>query len=65
MGGGIAVAKSPAHKLGQIIGDELEAVIRGPLQEMAEEFGLYLDCKHPRPARDGKRKVAWRDSYGM
>ena len=64
MGGGIAVAKSPAHKLGQIIGDELEAVIRGPLQEMAEEFGLYLDYKHPRPVRDGKRKVAWRDSYG-
>jgi len=64
VGGGIAVAKSPAHKLGQIIGDELEAVIRGPLQEMAEEFGLYLDYKHARPVRDGKRKVAWRDSYG-
>ena len=58
------MAKSPAHKLGQIIGDELEAVIRGPQQEMAEEFGLYLDYKHPRPVRDGKRKVAWRDSYG-
>ena len=58
------MAKSPAHKLGQIIGDELEAVIRGPLQEMAEEFGLYLDYKHPRPVRDGKRKVAWQDSYG-
>lgn len=57
------MAKSPAHKLGQIIGDELEAVVRRPLQEMAEEFGLYLDYKHPRPARDGKKKVAWRDSY--
>lgn len=63
VGDGIAVAKSPAHKLGQIIGDELEAVVRGPLQEMAEEFGLYLDYKHPRPVRDGKKKVAWRDSY--
>lgn len=64
MGGGIAVAKSPAHKLGQIIGDELEAVIRSPLQEMAEEFELYLDYKHARPVRGGKRKVAWQDSYG-
>ena len=64
MGGGIAVAKSPAHKLGQIIGDELEAVIRSPLQEMAEEFELYLDYKHARPVRDGRRKVAWQDSYG-
>lgn len=62
------MAKSPAHKLGQIIGDELEAVIRGPLQEMAEQFGLYLDYKHSRPVRGGKKggkkKVAWRDSYG-
>ena len=64
MGGGIAVAKSPAHKLGQIIGDELEAVIRSPLQEMAEEFELYLDYKHARPVRGGRRKVAWQDSYG-
>ena len=58
------MAKSPAHKLGQIIGDELEAVIRSPLREMAEEFELYLDYKHARPARGGKRKVAWQDSYG-
>ena len=64
VGGGIAVAKSPAHKLGQIIGDELEAVIRSPLQEMAEEFELYLDYKHARPVRDGRRKVAWQDTYG-
>ena len=58
------MAKSPAHKLGQIIGDELEAVVRGPLQEVAEEFGLYLDYKHPRPVRAGNEEVAWRDSYG-
>ena len=30
---------------------------------MAEEFELYLDYKHARPVRDGKRKVAWQDSY--
>ena len=58
------MAKSPAHRLGQIIGDEVEAAIRKPLLEIAKEFGLYLDYKHARPARGGKKKVAWRDSRG-
>lgn len=58
------MAKSPAHKLGQIVGDEIEAAIREPLQDIADEFNLYLDHRHPRPARANKRKVAWEDSYG-
>ena len=58
------MAKSPAHKLGQIIGDHVEAAIDVPLRNMAAEFGLYLDHQHRRPARQGKRKVAWEDSYG-
>lgn len=58
------MARSPAHRLGQIIGDELERAIHKPLQEIAEEFGLYLDYKHPRRARGGKSKVAWTDSRG-
>lgn len=58
------MAQSPAHRLGQIIGDELEVAIRGPLSAIAEEFGLYLDYKHSRPARGGKRKVTWRDLHG-
>lgn len=58
------MAQSPAHRLGQIIGDQLEAALHKPLLSIAEEFGLYLDYKHPRPARGGKKKVAWTDSYG-
>ena len=58
------MAKSPAHKLGQIIGDEIEAAIGELLRHMATEFGLYLDHRHPRPVRGGKRKVTWEDSYG-
>ena len=58
------MAESPAHKLGQIIGDQLEAAIYEPLLVIAREFGLYLDYKHARAARDGKRKVAWTDRYG-
>ena len=58
------MAESPTHKLGQIIGDEIEAAIRQPLQEVADEYGLYLDYKHARPARGGKKKVSWEDSYG-
>ena len=60
----VDVAQSPAHKLGQIIGDHIEAAIGGPLRKIAEEFGLYLDHRHARQARQGKRKVAWEDSYG-
>lgn len=58
------MAQSPAHRLGQIIGDELEAALRKPLLKVAEEFGLYLDYKHARPARGGKKKVTWTDSHG-
>ena len=58
------MAKSPAHKLGQIIGGELEALVRKPLLTIAKEFGLYLDYKHARAARNRKKKVAWTDLYG-
>ncbi len=34
------------------------------MRQIADEFGLYLDHQHERPARQGKRKVAWEDSYG-
>ena len=58
------MAQSPAHRLGQIVGDQLELALRKPLQAMAKEFGLYLDYKHVRPARNGRRKVVWKDMYG-
>ena len=58
------MAQSPAHKLGQIIGDEIEAAIHQSLQEIANEYGLYLDYKHNRPARENRSKVSWEDSYG-
>ena len=58
------MAQSPAHKLGQIIGDELEAAIYAPLLGIAGECGLYLDYKHARTARNGNKKVAWTDRYG-
>ena len=58
------MAESPAHKLGQIIGDEIEAAIHQPLREIADEYHLYLDYRHIRPARGGKKKVSWKDSYG-
>ena len=58
------MAESPAHKLGQIIGDELEGAIYEPLHAIAVEFGLYLDYKHARAARNRNKKVAWTDLYG-
>lgn len=58
------MAQSPAHKLGQIIGDQLELALREPLQAMAQALGVYLDYKHARAARGGRRKVVWRDLHG-
>ncbi len=58
------MALSPAHRLGQIIGEQLEASFREPLANLADEFHLYLDYQHPREARGGKSRVAWKDSKG-
>lgn len=58
------MALSPAHKFGQIIGDILEACVRPILQEIADQFGLYLDYKRPRAARGGKANVQWTDASG-
>ncbi len=58
------MAQSPSHRFGQIIGEVLEAAIRGPLEEVCQRHGLYLDSKHPRPARNRLNKVAWKDSKG-
>ena len=58
------MAQSPAHRLGQIVGDQLELALREPLQALADELGLYLDYQHSRSARGGRRKVVWRDLLG-
>ena len=58
------MAQSAAHKLGEIIGGEIEAAIRPSLQEIADKYGLYLDYTHKRPARNNNKKVSWNDSYG-
>ena len=58
------MAKSPAHKFGQLIGNLLEELIEPFLTDFASESGLYLDYqKNSRAARKGK-KVTWEDPYG-
>jgi hypothetical protein len=56
------VAKSPAHRFGQIIGDLLEEIILPQLQKYCDERSLYLDKKGKRTARPGS-KVSWQDRY--
>ncbi|MBI4718188.1 MAG: DNA methylase [Planctomycetes bacterium] len=58
------MAQSPSHRLGQIIGETLESTIRPILEAVAKRHRLYLDCKSPRKARGGKRKVVWIDGKG-
>jgi len=57
------MAKSPAHKFGQIIGNVVETAVEPLLEQFAHEQGLYLDKKGRRAARSG-RKVTWTDSHG-
>lgn len=57
------MARSPAHRFGQILGDVLEAAIRPLLAEFARTHGLYLDTNGSRPCRSGK-KCSWVDLNG-
>ena len=58
------MANSQAHKLGQLVGKEIEAAIRDQLSAIAAEFGLYLDYYGRRPARKRRVKVRWEDEQG-
>ncbi len=64
------MAKSPPHRLGQIIGDFLEGVALPLLEDFCRrhnkgesENTIYLDKKGNRPARPGQ-KLTWYDKYG-
>jgi len=56
------MAKSLAHKFGQIIGDLLELALLPKLERFVKINNLYLDRKGKRKARKGK-KVSWFDTY--
>lgn len=58
------MAKSPAHRFGQIIGDLLECTLIRHCQPIANEYGMYLDYKHPRAARNNQNEVRWIDING-
>ena len=58
------MAKSPAHRFGQIIGDLLESTLIRYCHAIANEYGMYLDYKHPRPARNNQNEVRWVDING-
>ncbi len=58
------MAKSPAHRFGQIIGDLLECTLIRHCQPIANEYGMYLDYRHPRPARNNQSEVKWIDING-
>ncbi len=53
---------APGHRLGQMIGNFLEGVFNEPLDDLADEFGLYHDYNgKPRSARG--RKLIWKDQF--
>jgi len=58
-------AVSAGHKLGQMVGNFLEAFFNDTLSAFARRRKLYCDQKGPRPAvRGEKLKVTWLDSDG-
>lgn len=58
------MAKSQAHRFGQIIGDLLEDTIIEYCRPIADEYNMYLDYKHERNARKGQKEVRWVDING-
>ncbi len=58
------MAESPAHKLGQVIGNLLEGVILPVLQDFCEKHELYLDKQGNRGKARAGKKVTWEDKYG-
>lgn len=58
------MATSPTHKFGQIIGDLLEAATVEKVRPIANKHRMYLDYIHPRPTRDGKKKIHVQDVQG-
>lgn len=58
------MAKSPAHRFGQIIGDLLEDTLIRKCLPIAAEYNMYLDYKHSRPARNNQKEVKWTDTNG-
>lgn len=57
------LAQSPAHRLGQIIGNTVEDAIEPRLRKFARENDLYLDRESSDRKRRGKT-VRWEDAYG-
>lgn len=58
------MAKSPSHRFGQMIGELLETTIIRYCEPIVKEYGMYLDYKHPRPARKNQNEVKWTDLNG-
>jgi len=58
------MATSPSHQLGELIGDFFELAIIEYLKPIVLEKGYYLDFRHPREARGGKREVIGVDYNG-
>lgn len=62
--GVVKMAKSPAHRFGQLIGNLLESTLIRYCGPIAAEYGMYLDYRHPRAARNNKNEVKWTDING-
>ncbi len=58
------MAKSPSHRLGQMIGDLLEETVIRYCKPIANEYKMYIDFKHSRPARKNQNDVRWTDMNG-
>lgn len=58
------MAKSPSHRLGELIGDLFEEALIEYLKPLAENKGYYLDYRHSRAARDDGKEVIGLDEDG-
>ncbi len=57
------MARSQSHILGEFIGAFFEDLMKQPVREFAQKYGLYFDTVGKRKARGGK-KLTWTDVHG-
>ena len=58
------MAKSQSHKLGEFIGTFFEDLMKKPIGEFADKYGLFFDTNRSRKARNNRKTLSWTDYHG-
>ena len=57
------MAKSQSHQLGEFIGSFFEDLMKEPIREFTDNYGLYFDTNRPRKVRKNRKTLTWTDVH--